>query len=101
MLKLHPVGFTPHPRSIEKLKVIIRDILLGVPWLHSHGFVHRDIRWANIITETNGHIRLIDLEHTAREGPFVGPTLLHWPALPGGEYAKVQEIKYRITKFYY
>ena len=86
------MGFTPRPTSIDELKFIIRDVLFGVRWLHSHGFVHRDIRWANIIKETNGRIRLIDLEHAAREGPFVGPTLVHWPALPGGEYLKATDL---------
>ena len=86
--------FTPRPKGIGigELNVIIRDVLLGVRWLHSHGFVHRDIRWANIIKETNGRVRLIDLEHTAHEGPFVGPTLVHWPALPGGEYRKTTDL---------
>jgi len=68
-LKPHPVGFTPRPKSMEGLKTIIRGILLDVQCLHSHGLVHRDIRWANIIKETNGRVRLIDLENAAREGP--------------------------------
>ncbi|RPB20079.1 hypothetical protein L211DRAFT_577531 [Terfezia boudieri ATCC MYA-4762] len=53
VLQLSPVGFIPHPEEITELKAIIRDVLYGLQWLHSHGYVHRDVRWVNIIKECN------------------------------------------------
>ena len=45
-------------RCLEDLKKAIRDILQGLEFLHKNGFVHRDVRWANIIRDEAGTFRL-------------------------------------------
>ena len=93
VLQLSPVGFIPRPKEITELKAIIRDVLHGLQWLHSHGYVHRDVRWVNIIKECNGRARLIDLEYAGLEGrPDLEVALDHWPNLVGGQYRKETDI---------
>lgn len=46
------------PRDL--LKKWVRQMLLGVRYLHDSGVVHRDIKGANILMTTDGTIRLAD-----------------------------------------
>lgn len=43
-----------------------RCVLKAVKWLHLRGWGHGDIRWENIIKETESSYRLIDLECALR-----------------------------------
>jgi serine/threonine protein kinase len=63
--------------SPVELKVAIRCVLRCLECLHSKGFVHRDIRWSNIIRDyryrEDGRIgsctfKVIDFEYSAAEG---------------------------------
>lgn len=45
-----------------------RCVLMAVQWLHVRGWGHGDIRWENIISETEKLFRLIDLESALRLG---------------------------------
>ena len=85
-LETCPVGCDPHPRTESSLKAAARDICNGLRWLHSKGFVHRDLRWGNIIAEEGGSMRIIDLEYSGKAGDVPPTTLLQWPPLPGGQY---------------
>jgi hypothetical protein len=56
----------------------------------AHDFVRRDLRWNNIIkdgTYSNDCVRIIDFEHSGREG-FVDFALSIWPTLDNGCYTK-------------
>ena len=90
-LHLRPVGFNPHPKDVADLKAIIHDVLKGLEWIHSHNYVHRDLRWPNIIRESHGKVRLIDLENADKEGK-VTDLLSHWPSLDGGFYSKMTDL---------
>jgi serine/threonine protein kinase len=48
------------PLSEKLIKIYLRQILKGLQYLHSKGIVHRDIKAANILLDTNGVIKLTD-----------------------------------------
>lgn len=61
-VKLAPVGFcTARPFSMDEAKEAGRQLLVAIRWLHANGYVHRDIRGANIM-RANSRWYLIDLE---------------------------------------
>ncbi|EFJ47049.1 hypothetical protein VOLCADRAFT_105266, partial [Volvox carteri f. nagariensis] len=74
VLHLVPQGLPQYgpPGDEASLKQAIRDVLTGIESLHAAGFVHRDIRWANVIMVPGSapnvadKFILIDLEHAGR-----------------------------------
>ncbi|KXZ51361.1 hypothetical protein GPECTOR_13g850 [Gonium pectorale] len=75
VLHLVPAAGVPQrgpPSDEARLQQAVRGVLAGIEALHSAGFVHRDIRWDNVIWVPGaapgaaGTFVLIDLEHAAR-----------------------------------
>ncbi|RPB21822.1 hypothetical protein L211DRAFT_840185 [Terfezia boudieri ATCC MYA-4762] len=97
-LHLCPVGFHPRLRNISELRHAVKGILKGLDWLHQYDYVHRDLRWANVIQDMEGNVRLIDLEYAGKEGVVeYGNILRHWPIMEGEIYLKGIDV-YSVAK---
>lgn len=58
---IRPFGAPIKPGvSTMSWDIIIMDVLNALEWLHKHEIIHRDVRWDNVIWDTN-HAVLIDL----------------------------------------
>jgi thiamine kinase-like enzyme len=63
-IQLAPLGALRPPKTPEDLKAATSDVLLFLEAFHKKGFVHRDLRWDNIIRMANGY-SVIDFELAA------------------------------------
>ncbi|KAG2433017.1 hypothetical protein HXX76_008744 [Chlamydomonas incerta] len=102
VVHLVPVGVpcAGPPGSEDGLAAAVAGVLRGLAALHAEGFVHRDVRWPNVIfLPQDARWLLIDLEHAGREGcdcsqhPF---PLRYWSSrtlLPDGRYRAASDLR--------
>ena len=69
-MEIRPVCLQVLPSTQEALRSAVFDVLAALVAFHGHGFVHRDIRWPNILKSLNGWL-LADFELASREGEFI------------------------------
>jgi hypothetical protein len=64
-----PVGDPRQPVGAEEVRGAIRDVLRALSALHRAGFVHRDVRWPNVVFDPRMRVWvLIDLDTVGRVG---------------------------------
>lgn len=47
--------------QVPAVKLYSAEITLAIAHMHTHGFVHRDIKASNIVLGSTGHVKLVDL----------------------------------------
>ena len=50
-VELQPLGYAKQPQNEADLKCAMSHVLLALSELHRRGYVHRDVRWANILQD--------------------------------------------------
>eukprot|EP00475_Leptophrys_vorax_P012915 TRINITY_DN19292_c0_g1_i1.p1 TRINITY_DN19292_c0_g1~~TRINITY_DN19292_c0_g1_i1.p1 ORF type:complete len:200 (-),score=44.27 TRINITY_DN19292_c0_g1_i1:28-627(-) len=66
LLKLKPCGLEIVPNSVDQLLSALRSVFLALEGVHKLGYVHRDIRWPNVLCVNDKDWRLIDFENSSR-----------------------------------
>ncbi|ORZ40323.1 kinase-like domain-containing protein [Catenaria anguillulae PL171] len=51
------------------VKTYLRQVLLGLDYLHAHEIIHRDIKAANILVDNRGCVKISDFGISKRVGP--------------------------------
>ena len=82
-LATFPVGVQRLPTTEDELRAAITAVLTCMKEFHSHGFVHRDLRWPNILyNPTTMEWFVIDFELADRIGSFVPESVIADEHLP-------------------
>jgi hypothetical protein len=66
--KMAPVGFLKKPSDRRGWINALKCVAMALSDMHSLGFVHRDIRWENIVCISPNSYILIDFENSGRTG---------------------------------
>ncbi|XP_022664122.1 uncharacterized protein LOC111251638 isoform X2 [Varroa destructor] len=48
--------------AVEQVRMVAAQLYLGLEYLHMHGFVHRDVKSANVLVTMKGLVKLIDFD---------------------------------------
>ncbi len=75
--RLKPVGFSKKPTDRKGLICALQCIATALADMHALGYVHRDIRWENIVRTSVSSYILIDFENSGRSGDNLPPELLN------------------------
>ena len=66
IVDIEPVCFRQQPPNVRELKIALYHIFQVLVIIHNAGFVHRDLRWANIWKDSKGRNIVGDWEHAGR-----------------------------------
>ncbi len=59
------------PLSFDRKLRIVRDVAAGLQYVHSKGYIHRDIKPGNVLVRTDAHVKLIDFGLAQKAGRVV------------------------------
>jgi serine/threonine-protein kinase 24/25/MST4 len=63
-----PPQLVPGPLLESQISIVIREMILGLEYLHSQGKMHRDVKAANVLFADDGSVKLADLGVAAQFG---------------------------------
>jgi serine/threonine protein kinase len=69
-LEIRPVCLEQLPSTVEELRAALRCVLTALGAFHARGFVHRDVRWPNVLKSEEQWL-LADFELADRAGSLV------------------------------
>ena len=55
--------------SENEARIILRDVVAGLKFLHSHGIIHRDLKLSNILLSESGQAKIADFGLAVRTEP--------------------------------
>jgi serine/threonine protein kinase len=101
-LRLAPVCIEVLPTDEAELRIALTCVLQALQALHARGFVHRDVRWPNILKDAQNSWRLVDFELADRDSVVLPAQAVATNYLPpevasGGMYTRAGDI-YRVGK---
>lgn len=67
-LVITPVCLSEKPKTEVQLRSAVQSVLRALSSLHKAGYVHRDIRWENVLKSNADTWLLTDFEEAAKEG---------------------------------
>ncbi|TDL14322.1 hypothetical protein BD410DRAFT_797247 [Rickenella mellea] len=68
VVEMTTMGARQLPESEEELRVMVKDLVTGLDWLHKGGYLHRDIRNQNVVYDRAlKQYVLIDFEHSGKQ----------------------------------
>jgi serine/threonine protein kinase len=80
-LEIRPVCLQVLPASVDELCVAIRCVVTALRGLHAQGYVHRDVRWPNVLRDRDLWL-LSDFELAARDGEHLPSNSVNPEYLP-------------------
>ena len=46
--------------SEDETRVLLAEVTLALEYMHTEGFIHRDVKMENVVLDAEGHVKLID-----------------------------------------
>lgn len=77
-LQLSPIGLECVPSTQEELRRAIKAVLSCMAALHAQGWVHRDVRWPNVLRDSSGAYFIIDFDLAVKGPSAFVPSVLDW-----------------------
>ncbi|KAL6942213.1 hypothetical protein ACO0QE_003381 [Hanseniaspora vineae] len=88
-------NYGPFEESL--IKNFVRQILVGVSYLHRKNIIHRDIKGANILIDMKGTVKITDFGISRKLSPISRHTLNKRASLQGSVYWMAPEVVKQVT----
>ncbi|KAL6939596.1 ATP binding [Hanseniaspora osmophila] len=88
-------NYGPFEESL--IKNFVRQILVGVSYLHRKNIIHRDIKGANILIDMKGTVKITDFGISKKLSPISRHTLNKRASLQGSVYWMAPEVVKQVT----
>uniref|UniRef100_A0A0E0C5I0 Protein kinase domain-containing protein n=1 Tax=Oryza meridionalis TaxID=40149 RepID=A0A0E0C5I0_9ORYZ len=85
------VGGPAVTRQLRLIRILMRDLLIGVNYLHSHGLAHTELRLENVhVSPIDKHVKMCWLHH-GKDGSERANGFFYFPKIQGDDPACLRE----------